>query len=54
MKKKHKEASLVKCLISVVKFSCNQTNFQVSLISLNIFLEMLKINQESQMITKPG
>lgn len=53
-KKKHREAGLVKCLVSVAKLSIKQTNFQVSLVCLGVLQEMLKINAESQSVTKPG
>lgn len=45
---------MVKCLVSVVKLSIKQTNFQVSLVCLGVLQEMLKINAESQSVTKPG
>lgn len=51
---KQKDASLIKCLITVVKYSSRQVNFQVSLQSLKVFLETLKINNGSQAISKPG
>jgi hypothetical protein len=54
LKKKHKDAGLIKCLSNVVKFSIKQTNFQVSVVCLSVLQEMLKINAESQAITKPG
>ena len=45
---------MVKCLVSVVKLSIKQTNFHVSLVCLGVLQEMLKINAESQSVTKPG
>lgn len=51
---KNKDSSLVKCLITIVKYSSKQVNFQVSLQSLKVFQEMLKINNDSQALTKPG
>ena len=51
---KNKDAGLIKCLITVVKYSSKQVNFQVSLQSLKLFLETLKINGDSQALTKPG
>jgi len=35
---KNKDSSLIKCLITVVKYSSKQVNFQVSLQSLKLFL----------------
>jgi hypothetical protein len=35
---KQKDASLIKCLITVVKYSSKQVNFQVSIQSLKVFL----------------
>ena len=35
---KKKDGSLIKCLITVVKYSSKQVNFQVSLQSLKVFL----------------
>ncbi len=52
--KKQNEAGLVKCLITIVKYSSKQTNFQVCLQSLNLFQQLLKINAQSQALTKPG
>jgi len=54
MATKQKDPSLIKCLITVVKYSSKQVNFQVSLQSLKIFLETLKINNESQALAKAG
>ena len=38
----------------MVKYSSKQVNFQVTLQSLKVFLETLKINADSQALTKPG
>jgi hypothetical protein len=51
---KHPDSGLIKCLITIVKYSSKQVNFQVSLQSLKVFLETLKINNDSQALTKPG
>lgn len=41
---KHKDLGLIKCLITVVKYSSKQINFQVSIQSLKVLQEMLKMN----------
>lgn len=51
---KHKEVGLIKCLITLVKYSSKQINFQVTLQSLKVFEYTLKMNNESQALTKPG
>lgn len=54
LKIKNKEPNLIRCLVSVVKLSIRQTNFQVATHSLTLLREMLRTNTESQSLTKPG
>ena len=40
--------------MSVVKFSVGQVNFQVGIVALGVLQELLKLNQDSQVMSKPG
>lgn len=53
-KQKQKDSNFMRCLINAVKFSITQINFQVGLLSLSLLQDVLKMNADSQIISKPG
>lgn len=51
-KKQVVDVGLVKCLLIVVKNSIAETNFQVSLNSLQVLQDMLKINAKGNLLAR--
>lgn len=51
---KQKDTNFLRCLINSVKFSIGQINFQVGLLALSLLQDVLKMNADSQILSKPG